>query len=167
MGPTVDHPREYEVSLIYNEIAGIGGSLFFSVVWVAVFFADGFSCYAPLIVSSLCPALIIMGIHLFFEGSGTLFVCEESITHRAKLAVYRIYWNEITEIEYGYVGHIVLHGENKRFVITPREYWHGKQKHHAYDFMQTKLHELRVPSSLRRLAWAKINKNVKVPKFEA
>ena len=59
-------------------------------------------------------------------------------------------------------GALVLHGDDKRFVVSPPATWSGRQKPEAFGMFRRKLEELGVVFYPSNVAGYKINRNVRV-----
>jgi uncharacterized membrane protein YobD (UPF0266 family) len=167
MDSSVDNKNQYEVSFSAYKFLGSFTVIFFSILGVVFLFSDTSQGQRPWIASCVMFGFVLLGVYLFLVGSGTLVFSEESITHRTKFGVYRIYWHEITGIEYGKQGALVLHGENKRFAINPVNVWSGKQRRQAYELMESKLEKIGLTAYEGHWASAKSHKNVKIPRYGA
>jgi len=71
-------------------------------------------------------------------------------------------WVEVTRIEVGTQGTLVLHGDGKRFVVAPAAYWSGKQKPEAFEWFRRKIEGLAVPIYVSNTGDYKTHKNVKI-----
>jgi uncharacterized membrane protein YobD (UPF0266 family) len=167
MNSSDDDKRQYEVSFAAYKVLGLSSIVFFSILGVVFLFSDTSQGQRPWIASCVMAVFVLLGIYLFFAGSGTVVFSEESITHRTKFGAYRIYWHEITGIEYGAQGALVLHGENKRFVMNPVNVWSGKQRRQAYELMVAKLEKTGLTAVQGHWASAKSHKNVEIPRHRA
>lgn len=134
------------VCLAFGAIC-IGGALVFSSqYWLALLFAS----------------FEVLGIYLVL-GAGSFDIDTDGLTHRSSFGVWRISWEEISCIEVGEAdGTLVLHGGNKRFVLSPPFCWSGPDKAAALDFIIQQIENRRLSTKTSRSAAYKIMKNTRV-----
>jgi hypothetical protein len=105
---------------------------------------------------------ILMGVYMIVVG-GHYTISDDNITHRNMLGTYRIAWRDVKRVEVGAQdGSIVLHGDNKRFVLAPPAMWSGKQKPDAFTFFTNKIKRSGITPYPSSTAAYKMHKNVKV-----
>jgi hypothetical protein len=167
MPPSPNTSSHYEVSFNLYRIIGIACMFVSGALGFFFFFIKDIQSPNAWIGACVFFAFEILGIYLFLSASSTLIFTDESVTHRTLFGVFRIRWEEITSIEFDAQGTLVLHGENKQFVIWPVDAWSGKQKREACEFIQNKINQMSVTPSPSMWASVKNHKNVKVPKHEA
>jgi hypothetical protein len=132
---------------------------------VCVLFFTG--CAAGAFVAGQYPPITIfaffalMGLFML-TTAGSFEISEKDITHRNHFGTFRLTWREVKEVELGTQGTIILHGEGKRFVLPPRAYWSGKQKHAAFGFLHKTIENLSLTCYSSNTADYKIHKNVRM-----
>jgi len=93
------------------------------------------STIQPIIVFSF---FVLSGIYTIL-AAGKFVFNQEGVTHRTAFGMHRIHWKEVKNIEIGAAdGSIVLHGENKRFILAPPSTWSVPEKFDAYSFFRKK-----------------------------
>jgi hypothetical protein len=167
MNPSSDTSRHYEVSFTLYRNIGIACMFVSGALGFFFFFIKDTQSPNAWIGACVLFAFEILGLYLFLSTSATLVFSEESVTHHTLFGVYRIRWEEVTSIEFDAQGTLVLHGEEKQFVVWPVELWSGKQKREACEFIQTKIEKLNITPKPGQWPIVINHKNVKVPKFEA
>jgi hypothetical protein len=113
----ITEPQEsYQVGLITYLIVGWSCALLFGTCLVLAFLARQ---YAGAVFFAFFAG---MGVYIIL-GTGRFTIASESIKHRSALGTYGIRWDEIRRIEFGFGdGTFVLHGDGKRFVISPMSF---------------------------------------------
>jgi hypothetical protein len=132
---------------------------------VCVLFFTG--CAAGAFVAGQYPPITIfafftlMGLFMMLSA-GSFEISENNITHRNLFGTFTLTWLELTKIEMGTQGTIILHGEGKQFALPPPAYWSGKQKPAAFGLFQKTIESLSVTCYPSNTADYKIHKNVRV-----
>jgi len=147
--------KTYQVGLMSAKIIGAVSGIFFLACGVLAFISQA---YGTLPVFGF---FTLLGLYLLL-GSGNFEISEEAISQRNIFGHFRILWHEIQKVEMGAQGTIVLHGENKRFVLSAPTFWSGQQKPEAFEFFRTKMEGLGVIFYPSNVADYKIHKNVRV-----
>ncbi|MBL8190466.1 MAG: hypothetical protein JNK38_20785 [Acidobacteria bacterium] len=102
----------------------------------------------------------LMGLYLYVSV-GVFEISEAAIAQRNLFGHFRILWSEVRRIEAGSSA-IVLHGEDKRFVLATPEQWSGPEKPEAFECFRLKVEEIGVIVYPSNAADLKIHKNVRV-----
>jgi hypothetical protein len=156
MNQSTDNSRCFEVRLVSYKVVGWLGIVFGALCSVGAFLARQ---YGPIWVFGF---FIGLGIYTIL-GAGRFVFDQEGVTHQTVLRMYRIHWNEVKRVEIGAAdGTVVLHGENKRFVLAPPSAWSGPQKFDAYSFFSKKVRDSGIVPYTSRIAAYKIHNNVRV-----
>lgn len=156
MSPRTNNSEHYTVKLVSYKVVGWLGIVFFTLCSVGAFLAKQ---YGPIAVFGF---LVALGIYTLL-GAGEFVLDQEGVTHQTVLRLYRIHWKEVKSIEIGAAdGTVVLHGENKRFILAPPSAWSGPHKFDAYSFFEQKVRDLGITPYTSRVAAYKIHKNVRV-----
>ncbi|HLZ13215.1 MAG TPA: PH domain-containing protein [Candidatus Acidoferrum sp.] len=101
-----------------------------------------------------------MGVYIIL-GTGEITIDSDGVRHHSLFGRYGIRWDEIRRIEFGAGdGTFVLHGDRKRFVISPISMWSGSQKANAIALLDEKLRNSGITLEPSRIAAYKWNKNV-------
>ena len=96
-------------------------------------------------------------------GAGSFDINGEGLFHKSSFGEWRILWSEISCVEVGEMdGTLVLHGDDKRFILSPPGWWSGADKNDAIAFVikQLDVHNL-TPKKSRTAAY-KIMKNTRI-----
>jgi len=105
---------------------------------------------------------VLSGIYTIL-AAGKFVFNQEGVTHRTAFGMHRIHWKEVKNIEIGAAdGSIVLHGENKRFILAPPSTWSVPEKFDAYSFFARKVQDSGIAPYTSKIAAYKIHKNVRV-----
>ncbi len=102
----------YRFGVLSYKIIGAVCALFFAGCAVGAFLARQ---YPPIAIFAF---FILMGLYMI-ASAGSFEISESFITHRNLFGAYRMAWAEVQKIEFGTQGSIILHGERKRFALTP------------------------------------------------
>lgn len=152
----VDNSERYEVRLTSYAVVGWLGVVFGTFCSVGAYLARQ---YGPILVFGLFVAL---GIYTIL-GAGKVVFYQDGVTHQTAFRMYGIYWKQVTGVEIGAAdGTVVLHGEDKRFVLAPPSAWSGTQKFDAYSFFAKKIQDSGIKPRTSRVAAYKIHRNVRV-----
>ena len=144
----------YRFGVISYKIIGAICAIFFAGCTVGAFLARQ---YSPIAIFMF---FVLMGAYLI-ASAGSFEISEKFITHHNLFGVFRMQWVEVKKIEFGRQGTIILHGENKRFVIPPLVFWSGKQKPEALNLLRNTIDQLGVITYPSNTADYKIHKNVR------
>jgi len=104
---------------------------------------------------------VVLGLYVLLSA-GTFELNDDYVAHENAFGRYRIAWNEVRAIEVGTSGTIVLHGNNKRFLLLPPSAWSGNDKPAAVLLFVGKLDSLGLVPYLSKVGDFKVNKNVRV-----
>ena len=133
---TNSSPSSYEVGLLSYKIIGWVCVIFFAGCAIGAFMAKQ---YGPI---SIFAFFVLMGVYMIV-AAGRFALDMQSIIHENIFGTFRISWNEIKQIEIGAAdGTLVLHGENKRFVIAPPLCGQGRKSPQHLPSCRKKLKEL-------------------------
>ena len=145
----------YRFGVLSDKIIGVVGTLFFAGCAVGAMLARQ---YPP---SAIFAFFFCMSAYMIVSA-GDFEISERDITHRTLFSTFRMAWAQVKKIELGTQGSIILHGENRRFVLAPPAFWSGKQKHEALGFLRKTIEQLGVESYSSYAADYKTHKNVRV-----
>jgi hypothetical protein len=96
-------------------------------------------------------------------GSGSFDIDSEGLFHRSSFGAWQIRWNEISGVEVGAgEGTMVLHGNNKRFILSSPGGWDESVKDEAFAFVTRQLESREIPFKPSGVAAYKIMKNTRV-----
>jgi len=129
-------------------------------------FSSATAHYLPALMFGAITALSVFLI----SSCGRVILDDEGVTHRNVFGVYRIAWAECRKIElapgadkFGISkGSLVLHGEQKRFVLPSPVGWSGPHSIQAQAFLAKKVAETGLTPVFIRIAMLKSHKNVRV-----
>lgn len=97
-------------------------------------------------------------------GSGSFDIDSNGLTHTSFFGTWHIRWAEISSVEIGEVeGTLVLHGSNKRFILSSPGGWDASVKEEAFAFVIKQFEARNIPPIPSRTAAYKIMKNTRVP----
>lgn len=98
-------------------------------------------------------------------NSGTFDIDNDGITRTSSFGRWRIRWDEITRVEIAEVeGTMVLHGDNKRFILSSPGGWDATVKDAAFAFVSGQLEARNLPPQPSGAAAYKFMKNTRIPK---
>jgi len=96
-------------------------------------------------------------------ATGSTEMNKDYITYITPLGVYRIGWDEVTEIETDASGgSLVLIGKNKRLSLPGPAYWSGKDKERMLRFFTAQVETRGVEVKQTQKAMWRLNKNTKI-----
>ena len=96
-------------------------------------------------------------------GSGSFDIDNEGLFHRSSFGAWQIRWDEIDTVEVGAgEGTMVLHGSNKRFILSSPGGWDESVKDEAFAFVTRQLESRKIPFKESGVAAYKIMKNTRV-----
>lgn len=104
----------------------------------------------------------VLGLYIVLSA-GSFDINNVALSHKSSFGEWQICWDEISSVEVGEMdGTLVLHGNRKRFVLSPPDSWSGPDKDEAvtYVLSQFKLRNLS-PRQSRSAAY-KIMKNTRI-----
>ena len=96
-------------------------------------------------------------------GSGSFDIDSDGLFHRSSFGAWQIRWVEISRVEVGAgEGTMVLHGNNKRFILSSPGGWDESVKDEAFAFVTRQLESRRIPFKESGVAAYKIMQNTRV-----
>jgi hypothetical protein len=113
-------------------------------------------------VSLLFLIFVALGAYLIL-ASGSMQMNKDRITYITPIGVYRIEWDEVTEVEIDLNGgNLVFIGHNKRLSTLGPAFWSGKDKERMLRLFsaQVETHAIEVKQTQKAM-W-RLNKNTKV-----
>jgi hypothetical protein len=116
-----------------------------AVGWVNVvlFTAGGIAACLARQYSAGGGLLLFVGLGVYIIlTAGSFSLGEQDIVHSTRFRRYLITWDQVRTIEVGNQGSLVLHGDDKRFVLAPISYWTGKEKEAAAELLKRKIKTL-------------------------
>jgi len=109
-----------------------------------------------------CIVSAAFGVYMVL-GSGSFDIDSEGLFHRSSLGAWKIRWDEITRVEVGAgEGTMVLHGRDKRFILSSPGGWDESVKDAALAFVVMQLEAREIPMQVSGAAAYKIMKNTRV-----
>ena len=93
------------------------------------------------IVGAVFLAFGLLGLYVIL-AAGSFTFTESDVVHTTWFSRYRIAWSQVRTVEVGNGGSLVLHGDDKRFVLAPTSYWSGKDKSAALALLHRKFESL-------------------------
>ncbi|MDG4475467.1 PH domain-containing protein [Thiovibrio frasassiensis] len=109
-----------------------------------------------------CTFSSLFGLYMAL-GAGSFDIDSNGLTHRSSFGTWHIRWDEIANVEIGEMeGTLVLHGRNKRFILSSPGGWDGAVKEEAFAFVVKQLEARNIPPKPSRSAAYKIMKNTRV-----
>ena len=105
---------------------------------------------------------VLLGAYMIVSA-GRFALDQNAISHKNVFGTFRLPWSEIRQIEVGAAdGTLVLHGENKRFVVAPPSMWSGSEKPAAFELLQKRIESTGITPYPSNTAGYKMHKNVRV-----
>jgi hypothetical protein len=108
-----------------------------------------------------CVVSAFFGAHMVLR-SGSFDFDGEGIVHRSSLGTWSIGWDEISRVEVSGEGTMVLHGSNKRFILSSPGNWEESIKDEAFAFVTGQLEARHIPLRPSVTAVYKTMKNTRV-----
>jgi len=143
-----------EVGLAGYKAVGWVCGLLFSAGSIAAAVAHQYLASAGLLPFALLGAYIIV-------AAGSFTFTELDVIHTTWFGRYRIAWTQVRTVEVGNGGSMVLHGDDKRFVLAPTAYWSGKDKSAALALLKRKFESLALSTYRTNIGDYKTHKNVR------
>jgi hypothetical protein len=109
-----------------------------------------------------CVVSSLFGAHMVLR-SGSFDIDTEGIIHRSSLGIWSIGWDEISRVEVSGEVTMVLHGENKRFILSSPGNWEESVKDEAFTFVTGQLEARHIPLRPSVTAVYKTMKNTRMP----
>lgn len=135
-------------------------------VWMGICAAGLiFALFSQLyLLSAGCVISAAFGAYMVL-GSGSFDLDHEGIIHTSSFGTWKIRWDEISQVEVGAgEGTMVLHGNNKRFILSSPGGWDESIKDEAFAFISKQLETREIPHRSSGVAVYKIMKNTRFAK---
>jgi len=146
----------YHIEMRSYRIIGWGWMALCSLGLIISLFTQQYWPAAGCVVSAAFGAYMVL-------GSGSFDIDGEGLFHRSSLGAWKIRWDEISRVEVGAgEGTMVLHGRNKRFILSSPGNWDESVKDAALAFVTRQLEARRIPFQVSGVAAYKIMKNTRV-----
>lgn len=114
------------------------------------------------VMASVCVGAAAFGAYMVL-GAGSFDIDDQGILHRSSFGAWRIRWDEIVRVEVGAgEGTMVLHGDNKRFILSSPGGWDESVKEEAFAFVVRQLESRQIPFQPSGVAAYKVMKNTRV-----
>lgn len=111
--------------------------------------------------AAVAALFCVVGIYMALNA-GSLDLGPDGLIHNSSLGVWQIRWDEITAVEVGEMDStMVLHGDNKRFILSSPAWWTGEKKEEAAAFIFKQLESRHLPPQLSKTASYKTMKNTR------
>ena len=105
---------------------------------------------------------VALGAYLIL-ATGSAEMNKDSITYITPFGVYRIGWDEVTEIELDLNGgNLVFKGQNKRHSLLRPHYWSGEDKERMWRLFLAKIETRGIEVKETTKALWRLNKNMKI-----
>ena len=104
---------------------------------------------------------VALGIYIIL-AAGSFSFSEQDIVHSTRFRRYLITWDQVRSVEVGNHGSLVLHGDDRRFVLAPVSYWTGNEKEAAAELMRRKIETLGLRTYRTNTGDYKTHRNVRV-----
>ncbi|MBU0663342.1 MAG: hypothetical protein KJ990_02240 [Proteobacteria bacterium] len=148
--------ENYHIEMRSYRIIGWGWIVFCAVGMIVTFLSKLYWPAAGCVFSSLFGAYMVL-------GSGSFDIDHDGLIHKSSFGTWQIRWDEISRVEIGEVeGTMVLHGNNKRFILSSPGGWDGSVKDDAFAFVIKQLEARDIPLQPSGTAAYKIMKNTRV-----
>jgi len=113
-----------------------------------------------------CIVSAVFGAYMVL-GSGSFDIDSEGLFHKSSLGAWKIRWDEISRVEVSGEGTMVLHGSNKRFILSSPGGWDDSVKDEVFTFVSKQLEARGIPPQPSVTAIYKIMKNTRVQPDES
>ncbi|MDD3814766.1 MAG: hypothetical protein PHZ02_08975 [Desulfocapsaceae bacterium] len=148
--------ENYHIEMRSYRIIGGGWMVLCAIGMFVTFLSQLYWQSAGCAFSSLFGAYMVL-------GSGSFDIDSEGLTHQSYFGKWQIRWDEISRVEIGEVeGTMVLHGSNKRFILSSPGGWDASVKDEAFAFVIKQLEARNIPPQPSGTAAYKIMKNTRV-----
>jgi len=112
--------------------------------------------------AAACIFSALFGVYMVL-GSGSFDIDSDGLIHKSSFGTWKIRWDEISSVEVGEVeGTMVLHGNNKRFILSSPGGWDASVKDDAFAFVVKELEARNLSPQPSGTAAYKIMKNTRV-----
>ena len=146
----------YRIEMHSSRIIGWGWLVLCAIGMIVTFFFGRYWLAVGCVFSSLFGVYMVL-------GSGSFDIDSDGLIHKSSFGTWKIRWDEITRAEIGEVeGTIVLHGSNKRFILSSPGGWDVSVRDNALAFVFKQLETHGIPSQQSKNAAYKIMKNTRV-----
>lgn len=153
MTSTMDN---YHIEMRSYRIIGWGWTAFCGLGLVVALLSKLYWPAAGCAFSALFGAYMVL-------GSGSFDIDREGLIHKSSFGTWQILWDEISSVEVGEVeGTMVLHGSNKRFILSSPGGWDTSVRDDAFAFVVKQLEARNIPPQPSGSAAYKIMKNTRV-----
>jgi len=147
---------KYHVEMRSYRIIGWGWIAICAVGLAITLLSQQYWPAAGCVVSAAFGAYMVL-------GSGSFDIDHEGLFHRSSLGAWKIRWDEISRVEVGAgEGTMVLHGSDKRFILSSPGGWDESVKDAALAFVTRQLEARKIPMQVSGTAVYKIMKNTRV-----
>lgn len=151
-----DKIEKYHIEMRSSRIIGWGW-LIFCTAGLIITLLSGL--YWPAAASAFSE---LFGVYMVL-GAGSFDINRDGLIHTSSFGTWQIRWEEITKVEVGEVeGTIVLHGSNKRFILSSPGGWDESIKDQALAFIFQQIATHEIPTYQSKNAAYKIMKNTRV-----
>jgi hypothetical protein len=148
----------YHIEMRSYRIIGWGWIVLCAIGMVVSFLSK---LYLP---AAGCAFSSLFGVYMVL-GSGSFDIDNDGLIHKSSFGTWKIRWDEISSVEIGEVeGTMVLHGSNKRFILSSPGGWDASVKDAAFAFVIKQLEARNIPPQPSGAAAYKIMKNTRVLK---
>jgi hypothetical protein len=147
---------KYHIEMRSYRIIGWGWIALCVVGLIVALLIQQYLLAAGCLVSAAFGAYMVL-------GSGSFDIDSEGLCHRSSFGAWQIRWDEIARVEVGAgEGTMVLHGNNKRFILSSPGGWDESVKDEAFAFVTRQLESREIPFKPSGVAAYKIMKNTRV-----
>jgi hypothetical protein len=147
---------QYHIEMRSYRIIGWGWIALCAVGLIVVLLTQQYLLAGGCVVSAAFGAYMVL-------GSGSFDIDNEGLFHRSAFGAWQIRWDEISGVEVGAgEGTMMLHGNNKRFILSSPGGWDEAVKDEAFAFLSRQLESREIPFKASGVAACKIMKNTRV-----
>jgi len=148
--------NKYHIEMRPYRIIGWSWIVLCAVGLIVVLLTQQYLLAGGCVVSAAFGAYMVL-------GSGSFDIDSEGLFHRSSFGAWQIRWDEIARVEVGAgEGTMVLHGSNKRFILSSPGGWDESVKDEAFAFVTRQLESRKIPFKPSGVAAYKIMKNTRV-----
>lgn len=146
-------PR-YRIEMSSYRVAGWACLVLFAVIAMAAYNSGAR-------VPGICfLSFALLGLYMVLRA-GSFQIDEERVVHQSAFGAWQLRWDEITHVEIGSGGTLVLSGEEKRFVLSPPPWWRRTDRE-ALRYVLAQFETRKLEVRLSRTADYKIMKNTRI-----
>lgn len=147
---------KYHIEMRSYRIIGWVWLVLCAIGFIVTFLSERYWPAVGCIFSALFGAYMVL-------GSGSFDIDSDGLIHQSSFGTWKIRWDEISRVEIGEVeGTMVLHGSNKRFILSSPGGWDASVKDDAFAFVIRQLEARDIPPQPSGTAAYKIMKNTRV-----